>query len=126
MRATDRPSFRYRTYLVLEGGVTAGLRSVAARAFLIALIVANVIAYILQSVPWAREGHLSELKWFETASVAIFAVEYALRVWTAAALDNAIVRARKAERNMMSADSAGQILADDAFVTIARIAARAR
>jgi voltage-gated potassium channel len=83
MRATDRPSFRYRTYLVLEGGVTAGLRSVAARAFLIALIVANVIAYILQSVPWAREGHLSELKWFETVSVAIFAVEYALRVWTA-------------------------------------------
>ncbi|MGN6277572.1 MAG: DNA polymerase III subunit delta [Sphingomonas sp.] len=50
----------------------------------------------------------------------------ALRVWTAAALDNAIDRARKAERNMMSADSAGQILADDAFVTIARIAARAR
>lgn len=50
----------------------------------------------------------------------------ALRVWSAAALDNAIDRARKAERGMMSADSAGQILADDAFVTIARIAARAR
>lgn len=50
----------------------------------------------------------------------------ALRLWTAAALDNAIDRARRAERGQMASDSAGQVLADDAFTTIARIAARAR
>ena len=50
----------------------------------------------------------------------------ALRRWNATALDNAIDRARRAERGLMASDSAGPVLADDAFVTIARIAARAR
>jgi DNA polymerase-3 subunit delta len=50
----------------------------------------------------------------------------ALRRWSAASLDKAVERARLAERGMMSGDSAGQVLADDALVTIARIAARAR
>jgi DNA polymerase-3 subunit delta len=54
------------------------------------------------------------------------ATSRAQRRWTAAALDNAIDRARRAERGLMSGDSAGTVLADDAFVTIARIAARAR
>jgi len=54
------------------------------------------------------------------------ATERALRRWTAAMLDNAIVRARAAERGLMSGDSAGAVLADDAMTTIARIAARAR
>ena len=54
------------------------------------------------------------------------ATERALRRWTAAALDNAIDRARAAERGLMSGDSAGAVLADDAMTTIARIAARAR
>jgi DNA polymerase-3 subunit delta len=49
-----------------------------------------------------------------------------LRRWNAATLDNAILRARRAERGLMSGDSAGAVLSDDAFVTIARIAARAR
>ena len=52
--------------------------------------------------------------------------ERALRRWTAASLDNAIDRARAAERGLMSGDSAGAVLADDAMTTIARIAARAR
>jgi len=50
----------------------------------------------------------------------------ALRVWNAAMLDNAIDRARQAERSLMSGDSAGQVLADNAVVTIARIATRSR
>jgi DNA polymerase-3 subunit delta len=54
------------------------------------------------------------------------ATSRALRRWTAAALDNAIDRARRAERGLMSGDSAGSVLADDAMTTIARIAARAR
>jgi DNA polymerase-3 subunit delta len=54
------------------------------------------------------------------------ATKRALRRWTAAALDNAILRARAAERGLMSGDSAGAVLADTAMTTIARIAARAR
>jgi DNA polymerase-3 subunit delta len=54
------------------------------------------------------------------------ATERALRRWTATALDNAIDRARAAERGLMSGDSVGTVLADNAMMTIARIAARAR
>ena len=50
----------------------------------------------------------------------------ALRRWSSGALSNAIDRARQAERALMSADSAGTVVADDAMTTIARIAARAR
>lgn len=83
MQAPYRPSLRYRTYLVLEGGITAGVLSVAVRGFLIALIVANVVAYTLQSVPWVRENYISDLTLFEIFSIAVFAVEYLLRLWTA-------------------------------------------
>lgn len=51
---------------------------------------------------------------------------HALRRWTPARLTSAIDRARAAERAMMSSDTAGSILADNAFTTIARIAARQR
>lgn len=83
MRARDQPSFRCRTYLVLEGGVTAGPLSVAVRVFLVALIVANVSAYVLQSVSWVRAGYLADLTLFEIFSIAVFATEYLLRIWTA-------------------------------------------
>lgn len=83
MRAKVQPSFRYRTYLVLEGGAAAGLLSVAVRAFLVALIIANVVAYIFESVPWVREEYRPALMLFEIFSIAIFAFEYLLRIWTA-------------------------------------------
>ncbi len=83
MRAAGQTSFRYRTYLVLEGGVTAGPLSVTVRAFLVALIVANVVAYVSQSVPWVRQNYLTDLTLFEIFSIAVFALEYLLRIWTA-------------------------------------------
>jgi voltage-gated potassium channel len=51
--------------------------------FLIALIVLNVIAIVLESVP--RYGNLFEQQfyWFEVFSVVIFTIEYLLRLWTA-------------------------------------------
>ncbi|HVP84790.1 MAG TPA: cyclic nucleotide-gated ion channel [Rhizomicrobium sp.] len=83
MHAKDQPSFRYRTYLVLEGGAAAGPLSMAVRAFLVALIIANVVAYIFQSVPWVRKDYLTDLTMFEIFSIAVFAIEYLLRIWTA-------------------------------------------
>lgn len=50
----------------------------------------------------------------------------ALRAWSPAALSAAIDRVRQAERGMMGSATAGPILAESAFVTVARIAARAR
>ncbi|TPG41238.1 DNA polymerase III subunit delta [Sphingomonas koreensis] len=50
----------------------------------------------------------------------------ALRQWNSAALSGAIDRVRQAERGMMGSASAGAIVAEAAFVTVARIAARGR
>lgn len=50
--------------------------------FLITLISLNVLAIILESVPAFHARWHLELKWFEIGSVAVFTVEYLLRVWS--------------------------------------------
>jgi len=50
----------------------------------------------------------------------------ALRTWSPAQLSAAIDRIRQAERGMMGSATAGEVLAAQAFVTVARIAARNR
>jgi DNA polymerase-3 subunit delta len=50
----------------------------------------------------------------------------ALRTWNAATIADAIDRARRAERGVMAASTAGPVLAGAAMLTIARIAARQR
>jgi voltage-gated potassium channel len=66
---------------VLEGGHAGGLPGAALEAFLIVLIILNVVAFTLQSVPWIRRPYWFDLELFEIFSVAIFTVEYALRLW---------------------------------------------
>ncbi len=51
--------------------------------FLIALIVLNVIAIVLESVPRYGNQYAQEFYRIEVFSVAIFTIEYLLRLWTA-------------------------------------------
>ena len=74
---------RRRIYLVLEGGHGGGTVGSLVEATLIGLIVANVVAYSLQSVPWLDQQFFDQFEGFEIVSVAIFTVEYALRLWAA-------------------------------------------
>ena len=50
--------------------------------FLVALILFNVLAIVLESVPRYGIYYRQEFYWFEVFSVAIFTVEYLLRVWS--------------------------------------------
>lgn len=50
--------------------------------FLIALILANVVAVILETVEPFSTQHATLLKGFELFSVAVFTVEYGLRLWS--------------------------------------------
>jgi len=50
---------------------------------MIGLIVLNVVAVIIESVPDIGSRHFVYFDIFETISVAIFTVEYVLRVWSA-------------------------------------------
>ena len=81
--ARAHPSFRARMHMILESGHGAGVAGTVFEMALIVLIVANVLAVTIESVPAyaARYG-----KWFvafEIVSIGIFTVEYALRLWTA-------------------------------------------
>lgn len=50
--------------------------------FLVTLIIANIIALVLQSMESVRHTAAVFFWWFEVVSVAIFTIEYVLRVWT--------------------------------------------
>ncbi|MBP2145138.1 voltage-gated potassium channel [Methanofollis sp. W23] len=75
--------FRYRVYNVLEGTDEGGMIGEVLNVFIIALIVANVTAVVLATDASLYQAYQSLFDWFEVVSVAIFTVEYALRLWTA-------------------------------------------
>ena len=68
--------------MVLEGGRSSGTLGAVVDGVLIALILANVLAYTLQSVPAIENTYLGDLTEFEFISVAIFTIEYLLRLWS--------------------------------------------
>src|SRR5512142_3305060 len=74
-------SFRRRVYLVLEGGPAHGWRGALVEAFLIVLIILNVVAFTLQSVPSIWKPYYFDLEVFEVFSVAVFTIEYMARLW---------------------------------------------
>jgi len=70
-----------RLYVILEAGKTGDVASAIFDWFMVTLIVANVIAFTAETVPavsadWGRELHL-----FNAFSIAIFTIEYFLRLW---------------------------------------------
>ena len=50
--------------------------------FLILLIILNVIAVMLETVKAIHSHHKTEFRAFDTFSVAVFTIEYILRVWS--------------------------------------------
>jgi voltage-gated potassium channel len=81
---TAEETLRRRVYIALEGGRAGGGVGAAIEIVLIALILANVTGYVLQSVPWIAREYWRQLTGLEIVTVAIFAAEYLLRLWTAA------------------------------------------
>jgi len=51
--------------------------------FSIILIILNVLAVVLETVPWIHEEYSTAFLIFEIFSVAIFTLEYIGRIWTA-------------------------------------------
>jgi voltage-gated potassium channel len=76
-------SLRRRVYIVLEGGGAAGFTGWIVETGLIVLIIANVIAFTLQSVPQVRHAVPHFFLPFEYFSIGIFTIEYLTRLWCA-------------------------------------------
>jgi voltage-gated potassium channel len=76
---------RQRLFLILEP--QSQQDQSAARVFswvLTLMVLSNVLAVILESVPSMETQYGQSLRLFELFSVAFFSVEYLLRIWTAA------------------------------------------
>lgn len=70
-----------RIYEILEGAVI-DRASHACEIFIASLVVANVVAIILESVHSIHEAYEAYFHIFDLVSVMVFSLEYVLRVWT--------------------------------------------
>ena len=75
------PTTRYRWYEILEVGAIDDPVSRLVDKFMIALIIANVIAVILETVDPIYNQFATAFYWFEVVTVIIFSVEYIVRLW---------------------------------------------
>lgn len=73
-----------RTWEILDAQRSGDRASRLFDLVLLTLISANVTAVVVGTVPWVAARWGAELAWFELVSVLVFAVEYVLRVWSAA------------------------------------------
>ena len=83
-------TLRRRAYELLSTGRKDDTASRVVDYCLIGLILASVLAVVLESMPAIETRYGVFLYWFEVFTVAIFSVEYLLRVWTAVEADGAL------------------------------------
>jgi len=74
---------RRRVYHVLEQGPVGDRLSTAVDRFLVLLIVVNLMAVALQSIPRYESRYATTFAIIEFFSLVVFTVEYALRLWSA-------------------------------------------
>ena len=76
-------SLRRRVYEVIEVGRGDDTASKWFDRSLVVLVIANVVAFCLETVPSIDAKWGGWLRAFELLSVAVFTIEYGLRLWTA-------------------------------------------
>jgi len=74
-------TLKRKLYLLLEDQEGLDPRVRLVRAFLVILIVLNVLAVIMETMEEVSAAYLHFFRVFEYFSVAIFTVEYAVRLW---------------------------------------------
>jgi voltage-gated potassium channel len=74
---------RRRVYQVLEQGPVGDRTSKAIDRFLVALILVNLIAVTLESIPQYEDRYGGIFAAIEFFSLVVFTVEYGLRLWSA-------------------------------------------
>jgi voltage-gated potassium channel len=75
-------SHRHRAWTILEAAHSEDKASRAFHIFMLTLIFLNVIAVILESVSYLQARFALAFLLFEVVSVAVFSVEYVVRMWS--------------------------------------------
>jgi len=82
---TRHMPLRQRLFLILRYASVKDKTAALAFSWLMTLMVLiNVVAVILESVPEIDHKYQQAFAWFDAFSILFFSVEYLLRVWTAA------------------------------------------
>jgi len=76
-------NLRRRVYQVLEQGPVGDAVGTWVDRALVALIVINLMAVALESMPQYATRYATAFAWIEYVSLAVFTIEYALRLWVA-------------------------------------------
>jgi len=82
-RLTGSDRIRRRTFEILERAGPGDRQSLLVDGVLMALISLSVIAIVLESIDSLYLAYADIFYWFEAITVAIFTVEYLLRIWAA-------------------------------------------
>ncbi len=74
---------KHRLLHILEGDPAAGKPGRFVQLALIALVIANIVSIILESVHHLHTDYLAYFHGFEVFSIVVFTIEYLARFWTA-------------------------------------------
>ena len=74
---------RQRVHFVMEGGVVTDRLAKLVHRILVLLTIASVVCVVLQTVPEFASAFALEFSIVEALTVAVFTVEYVLRLWCA-------------------------------------------
>jgi voltage-gated potassium channel len=77
-----RQTFRQATYTLLEEGQIESTGSRIVEGLLVTLIIANVAAVALETVPFIAHRYQGFFRTFELFSIAAYTIEYVTRVWS--------------------------------------------
>jgi voltage-gated potassium channel len=81
--AIARPTLRALAHAILEEGETDSRAGLAVELTLLVLILSNVLVIILETVPGIDSRYHRLFDRFESFTIYIFALEYAIRLWCA-------------------------------------------
>jgi voltage-gated potassium channel len=82
LTAESKRSLKTRTHEILEKAAPGDTASQAFDIFIMTLICLNILATILETVRRLSAHHMGFFRTFEVFSVAVFTVEYVLRIWS--------------------------------------------
>lgn len=82
-RLTRLAKWRHTTYLVLEHGPVGDRTMRLASRLLVVLVLVNVAAVVIESVPRYGRAYGEVFAAIEIISLVVFTIEYVLRIWVA-------------------------------------------
>ncbi|HBM89110.1 MAG: cyclic nucleotide-gated ion channel [Parvibaculaceae bacterium] len=97
-------------YILLEAGKTGDRPSAIFDVFMVGLILANVVAFAAETDVRIAAAYGEELRFFNAFSIAIFTVEYLIRLWVC--VDHPAFRGQPRWRVRLGYSMAPQMLID--------------